>query len=58
MPKKTPMIVESVIATSGAQSGNDDGNGVNRASVQEMHHAKTIPPNPPAQHNTTDSTRN
>jgi hypothetical protein len=52
------MIVESDNATTGAHSGNDDGSGVNRASIQEMHHAKAIPPAPPAQHNTTDSTRN
>jgi len=58
MPKKTPMIVDSVSATSGAHNGKDDGSGVNRASNHDMHHAKMIPPTPPAQHKTTDSTRN
>src|SRR5437879_263730 len=58
MPKKTPMTVESVNATSGAHNGKDEGNGVNFASSEDMHHANAIPPTPPAQHNTTDSTRN
>src|SRR6266849_1235183 len=52
------MIVESVSATTGAQNGNDDGSGVKLAISHETPHANAIPPAPPAQHNTTDSTRN
>jgi hypothetical protein len=36
MPKKTPIIVESVRATSGAQRGNADGNGVKVAINHEI----------------------
>jgi hypothetical protein len=36
MPKNTPMIVESSIASTGAHTGKEDGSGVNRASVHEI----------------------
>src|SRR5215475_256560 len=58
MPKKTPITVHNKIATAGAQSGNDDGSGVNCESVQEINQAKMTPPAPPTQQSTTDSTRN
>src|SRR5262245_13488466 len=58
MPKKTPMTVDSVSATTGAHSGKDDGSGVKLEINHEMRYANTIPPAPPAQHSTTDSTRN